>query len=227
MKRPAVSVVIPLFNEEDVLERLFDRLYPAMDALGTHYEVVLVDDASRDRSAELVRAQFEKRPAHTRAVFLAFNVGQHMAILAGFSHARGERIVTLDADLQNPPEEIGKLLRMMDRGHDYVGGVRRDRQDSWWRTHASKCLNWLRAKTTRIRLTDQGCMLPDEPVLLHRRRDHFTAGRRPYLQESIRVVHRPGFERRRFEEGEEARIERDRDDEDAGGGERVQRLVEQ
>jgi undecaprenyl-phosphate 4-deoxy-4-formamido-L-arabinose transferase len=130
-----------------------------MDALGTHYEVVLVDDASRDRSAELVRAQFEKRPAHTRAVFLAFNVGQHMAILAGFSHARGERIVTLDADLQNPPEEIGKLLRMMDRGHDYVGGVRRDRQDSWWRTHASKCLNWLRAKTTRIRLTDQGCML--------------------------------------------------------------------
>ena len=159
MKSPAVSVVIPLYNEQDVLERLFDRLYPAMDALELTYEVVLVDDGSRDRSAQLVRAQFWKRPEHTRAVFLAFNVGQHMAILAGFAHARGERIVTLDADLQNPPEEIGKLLRMMDRGHDYVGGVRRDRQDSWWRTRASQGLNWLRARTTHIRLTDQGCML--------------------------------------------------------------------
>src|SRR4051812_37522430 len=117
-----VSVVIPVFNEEDVLPQLFERLYPALDALGTPYEVVFVDDGSRDRSAAMLRAQFLKRPEETRAVFLAFNAGQHMAILAGFANARGDRIVTLDADLQNPPEEIGKLLAEMDRGHDYVGG---------------------------------------------------------------------------------------------------------
>jgi undecaprenyl-phosphate 4-deoxy-4-formamido-L-arabinose transferase len=151
--------VVPIYNEQDVLESLFERLYAAMDALGSPYEVVFVDDGSRDRSTELLREQFERRPEHTRVVLLAFNVGQHMAILAGFAHASGERIVTLDADLQNPPEEIGKLLAEMDRGHDYVGGIRRDRQDSWWRTRASHMINWVRAKTTRIRLTDQGCML--------------------------------------------------------------------
>jgi undecaprenyl-phosphate 4-deoxy-4-formamido-L-arabinose transferase len=159
MKRPLVSVVIPVYNEEAVLGPLFERLYAVMDGLGLPYEIVLVDDGSRDRSTELLREQFNARPEVTRVVLLAFNAGQHMAILAGFAHARGERIVTLDADLQNPPEEIGKLLHEMDRGRDYVGGVRRDRQDTWWRTRASQLLNWLRAKTTRIRLTDQGCML--------------------------------------------------------------------
>jgi undecaprenyl-phosphate 4-deoxy-4-formamido-L-arabinose transferase len=159
MKRALVSIVIPVYDEEDVLARLFERLYPAMDALGVDYEVVLVDDGSRDGSAELLRNQFAQRPQRTRAVFLEFNAGQHMAILAGFAQAKGERVVTLDADLQNPPEEIGKLLRAMDRGHDYVGGIRRHRHDNWWRTRASRAVNWVRAKTTRIRITDQGCML--------------------------------------------------------------------
>jgi undecaprenyl-phosphate 4-deoxy-4-formamido-L-arabinose transferase len=159
MTRPLVSVVVPVYNEEAVLPQLFERLYAALDALGLAYEVVFVDDGSRDRSAELVRRQFEARPQHTRAVFLAVNAGQHMAILAGFAHARGDRLVTLDADLQNPPEEIGKLLQEMDRGHDYVGGIRHDRHDSWWRKHASRFVNWVREKTTRIHLTDQGCML--------------------------------------------------------------------
>ena len=157
--KPRVSLVIPIYNEEAVLGQLFERVYPAMDRLGTPYEVVLVDDGSRDGSPELVRKQFEARPGETRAVFLEFNAGQHMAILAGFSVASGARIVTLDADLQNPPEEIPKLLREMDRGHDYVGGIRSDRHDSWWRKRASRWVNWLREKTTRIRLTDHGCML--------------------------------------------------------------------
>jgi undecaprenyl-phosphate 4-deoxy-4-formamido-L-arabinose transferase len=159
MTRGLVSVVVPVYNEEAVLAQLFERLYGAMDSLGFPYEIVLVDDGSVDASPQLIREQFSRRRKHTRAVLLAFNAGQHMAILAGFAHARGERVVTLDADLQNPPEEIGKLLRAMDEGHDYVGGIRRDRHDSWWRTHASRALNWVRAKTTRIRLTDQGCML--------------------------------------------------------------------
>jgi undecaprenyl-phosphate 4-deoxy-4-formamido-L-arabinose transferase len=87
------------------------------------------------------------------------NYGQHMAIVAGFEHCRGERIVTLDADLQNPPEEIGKLLAAMDAGHDYVGGVRRTREDAWWRHIASRAMNRIREKITRIKMTDQGCML--------------------------------------------------------------------
>jgi undecaprenyl-phosphate 4-deoxy-4-formamido-L-arabinose transferase len=159
MKRSLISIVVPIYNEQDVIALFFERLYAAMDDLGTEYEVVLVDDGSRDGSADAIREQFARRPAHTRAVFLEFNAGQHMAVLAGFEHARGDRIVTLDADLQNPPEEIGKLLRVMNSGHDYVGGIRRDRRDSCWRTHASRLLNWVRAKTTRVRITDQGCML--------------------------------------------------------------------
>jgi undecaprenyl-phosphate 4-deoxy-4-formamido-L-arabinose transferase len=87
------------------------------------------------------------------------NFGQHMAIMAGFEHARGERVVTLDADLQNPPEEIGNLLSKMDEGHDYVGSIRRRRQDVAWRRWASRAMNRLRERLTHIRMTDQGCML--------------------------------------------------------------------
>jgi undecaprenyl-phosphate 4-deoxy-4-formamido-L-arabinose transferase len=92
-------------------------------------------------------------------VLLAGNFGQHPAILAGFAHCRGARVVTLDADLQNPPEEIGKLLARMDQGADYVGGVRRQRQDSWLRRVPSRLMNRLRERITSIRMTDQGCML--------------------------------------------------------------------
>ena len=157
--QPSLSVVIPVYNEEPGLPALFARLYPALDALGTRYEVIFVNDGSRDRSAALLREQWQRRPDVTRVVLFNANFGQHMAIVAGFERCRGERIVTLDADLQNPPEEIGKLLAAMDAGHDYVGGVRRNREDTWWRRFASKLLNRLRERTTRIRMTDQGCML--------------------------------------------------------------------
>ena len=106
------------------------RLYPALDALGRSYEVIFVNDGSRDRSAALLREQFERRPDVTRVMLFNGNFGQHMAILAGFEHAAASIVVTLDADLQNPPEEIGKLLAKMDEGHDYVGTIRRERQDS-------------------------------------------------------------------------------------------------
>ena len=101
-----ISVVIPVYNEEAVLPRLFARLYPALDALDRSYEIVFVNDGSRDRSAALLREQFELRPDVTRVVLFAGNFGQHRAILAGFAHARGRYVITLDADLQNPPEEI-------------------------------------------------------------------------------------------------------------------------
>lgn len=155
----ALSVVIPVYNEEAVLTALFDRLYPVLDALGQPYEAVFVDDGSRDRSATLLRQQYKLRSDTTRVLYLRNNVGQHAAIMAGFAACQGQRIVTLDADLQNPPEEIPRLLAAMDRGHDYVGSIRRYRQDPKWRDLASRLTNRLRERITGIHMTDQGCML--------------------------------------------------------------------
>ena len=154
-----VSVVIPCYNEEKGLASLFARLYPALDALGRVYEVVFVDDGSSDRTVAGLREQFSKRPDVTRVVVLARKVGQHMAIMAGFAQTRGDYIITLDADLQNPPEEIVNIIAAMDTGADYVGTVRKNRHDAYWRTAASRLMNHFRERTTHIRITDQGCML--------------------------------------------------------------------
>ena len=154
-----LSVVIPVYNEEQGLAALFARLYPALDALHIPYEIIFVNDGSRDRSAAILREQFQQRPDVTRVILFNGNFGQHMAIMAGFEQVRGRRIVTLDADLQNPPEEIGRLIAKMDEGHDYVGSIRRMRQDSAFRRIAGKAMNLLRERITRIRMTDQGCML--------------------------------------------------------------------
>ncbi len=156
---PRVSVVIPVYNEEAVLPALFARLYPALDALGASYEVIYVNDGSRDRSPALLREQFQRRPDVTRVILFNGNFGQHLAIMAGFEACRGERVITLDADLQNPPEEIAKLLAKMDEGYDYVGTVRRQRHDTFFRRIASRLMNAIRERITRIRMTDQGCML--------------------------------------------------------------------
>ena len=159
MSRPEVSVVIPVYNEQDGLEALFSRLYPALDALGRSYEVVFINDGSRDASPAMLREQFQRRPDVTRVILFNGNFGQHKAIMAGFEHTRGDKVVTLDADLQNPPEEIGKLLAEMDKGHDYVGSIRRSRNDALWRHLASRTMNRFRERITRVRMTDQGCML--------------------------------------------------------------------
>src|SRR5688500_6138240 len=102
LPNPEVSVVIPVYNDEATLAALFTRLYPALDALGVGYEIIFVDDGSRDRSAALLREQFQHRPDVTRVVLFNANCGQHIAVIAGFERCRGDRIVTLDADLQNP-----------------------------------------------------------------------------------------------------------------------------
>lgn len=156
---PELSIVIPVYNEEAGLPRLFARLYSALDQLSTSYEIVFVNDGSRDQSVAVLAAQFRRRPDVTRVVLFNGNYGQHMAILAGFQAARGEIMITLDADLQNPPEEIGKLVDKMREGYDYVGSIRRKRQDSAWRTYASKAMNRLRESITSIKITDQGNML--------------------------------------------------------------------
>ena len=160
---PRLSVIIPVYNEEEGLNALFDRLYPALDQVASQftlsYEIIFINDGSKDRSAAILAMQYEKRPDVTRVVLFANNFGQHMAIMAGFEYAHGEYIITLDADLQNPPEEIGKIVRQLEGGHDYVGTIRENRQDSWFRKNASRAMNHLRDKMTRITMTDQGCMM--------------------------------------------------------------------
>jgi undecaprenyl-phosphate 4-deoxy-4-formamido-L-arabinose transferase len=154
-----VSIVIPVYNEELNLPTLFARLYPVLDALGQRYEVIFTNDGSADRSMDLLRAQHAQRPDVTRVIDFNANYTQHMAIMAAFERVRGDVIVTLDADLQNPPEEIPKLLEKIAAGHDYVGGYRLNRQDSFFRRTASRLINFVREKTTNIEMTDQGCML--------------------------------------------------------------------
>ena len=156
---PELSIVIPVYNEEAGLPALFARLYSALDRLQTSYEIIFINDGSRDRSVGILAEQFRLRPDVTRVVLFNGNYGQHMAILAGFEAARGDIMVTLDADLQNPPEEIGVLVAKMRQGHDYVGSIRRKRRDSAWRTWASKATNHVREKITSIKITDQGNML--------------------------------------------------------------------
>jgi undecaprenyl-phosphate 4-deoxy-4-formamido-L-arabinose transferase len=156
---PELSVVIPVYNEELNLPLLFSRLYPVLDGLGKSYEVIYTNYGSADHSLEMLRKQFETRPDVTRIIDFNANYGQHMAIMAAFERVRGNVIVTLDADLQNPPEEIPKLLVLIEVGHDYVGGFRINRKDSLFRTFASKAINGVRRRTTSIEMTDQGCML--------------------------------------------------------------------
>ena len=159
MTAPVLSIVVPVYNEEDTLPALFDRLYAVLDGMGEPYEIIFVNDGSADGSARLLATQFRGRPDVTRVVLFNGNFGQHMAILAGFEHVRGRIAITLDADLQNPPEEIPRLVAAVRQGHDYVGTVRRGRQDSAFRRLASRAMNTLRERTTRIRMSDQGCML--------------------------------------------------------------------
>lgn len=159
-KNPEVSVVIPVYNEEEVLQILYDRLMPVMDNSGKSYEVILVNDGSKDKSAEILKKFHELRPDNIRVINFNGNYGQHMAIMAGFENVRGDVVVTMDADLQNPPEDIPKILAAVDQGHDVVGGYRMDRKDRIWRKAVSKLHNILRSKIMpKIKMKDEGCML--------------------------------------------------------------------
>lgn len=159
MNRPYLSVVIPVYNEQENLPALFGRLMTTLDKHGKPFEILFTNDGSRDSSLALLKDFHQQRPKQVRVIDFNGNFGQHMAIMAAFERARGEVIVTLDADLQNPPEEIPKLLAEIENGHDVVGGYRKERQDSWFRRKASRLLNVVRERTTRIRMRDQGCML--------------------------------------------------------------------
>ena len=158
--QPGISVFFPAYNDGGTIASMVLAALIVLPQLTDNFEIIIINDGSRDRSPALLLDQQNKRPDVTRVILFSGNFGQHSAILAGFAHVRGEIAVTLDADLQNPPEEIHKLLAAYREGHDYVGSIRDMRRgDAWWRGAASKLLNRIREKTTRIKMTDQGGML--------------------------------------------------------------------
>lgn len=159
MPAPEISVVIPVFNEEDNLRELGERLIRTLTAMGRPYEIIFVDDGSTDRSWQLLTDLNEQYPQYIRALQFHRNFGQHQAIFAGFQAARGRVMVTLDADLQNPPEEIPRLVAKLDEGYDTVGGWREDRRDSIFRRLPSQLVNYVMSRVTGIKLRDYGCML--------------------------------------------------------------------
>lgn len=155
---PYLSIVIPVYNEEANIQELLRRLEAVTAALPQASELILVDDGSSDRSVELLRAARLSR-CELVVVELARNFGQHAAVMAGFSRCRGRVAITLDADLQNPPEEIPRLLEQFEAGYDVVGTIRRDRDDPFARKLASRIVNRLVARATGQRISDYGCML--------------------------------------------------------------------
>lgn len=155
----AVSVVIPVFNEEQNLDELLRRCLDACDSTGESFEIIFVDDGSSDRSAKIVSEAAEQNPGKVIAVLLNRNYGQHAAVLAGFAEATGDLVITLDADLQNPPEEIPALVRKMQEGFDVVGTVRTPRQDTLFRRVASRIVNRAARRATGVTMHDYGCML--------------------------------------------------------------------
>ncbi|MBI1954669.1 MAG: glycosyltransferase [Proteobacteria bacterium] len=154
-----LSIVIPVYNEEESLPLLIERLEKALNDIPLEYEILFTNDGSKDRSLEILQTFFNRLPDHVRIIDFQGNYGQHMAIMAAFEKAKGDVVVTLDADLQNPPEEIHKLLQKIEEGHDYVGSYRKARQDTFFRTYVSKLVNWGREKMTDIVMKDHGCML--------------------------------------------------------------------
>ncbi|ALP42619.1 undecaprenyl-phosphate 4-deoxy-4-formamido-L-arabinose transferase [Aeromonas schubertii] len=154
-----VSVVIPVYNEEASLPVLLSRVTAACDQLSQDYEVILIDDGSHDGSTELISEAAAREGSKLVGVLLNRNYGQHAAIMAGFETAKGDLVITLDADLQNPPEEIPRLVEAAMQGYDVVGTMRRNRQDSWFRKTASKLINKSVQKTTGVHMSDYGCML--------------------------------------------------------------------
>ncbi len=155
---PRLSVIIPVFNESGTLEELFRRLTETLSSQPGGYEIIAVDDGSTDGSREALR-DWHRRDPRIRVVFLTRNFGQSPALYAGFSRARGEYVAMMDADLQNYPEDIPRLVAKLDEGYDMVSGWRANRKDSIFRTGASKLLNRYINSITRVALNDYGCAL--------------------------------------------------------------------
>lgn len=154
-----ISIVIPIYNEEKNLDELLTRCLAVCTGMNYTFEIILVDDGSNDGSPERIAAAARDNEGQVIGILLNRNYGQHAAVMAGFAEARGEVIVTLDADLQNPPEEIPRLIQKMEEGYDVVGSVRVPRQDTIFRRAASHIVNKAAQKATGAMMHDYGCML--------------------------------------------------------------------
>ncbi len=154
-----VSVVIPVFNEAENLHELVDRCLRVSRGMAGPAELILVDDGSTDGSAALIAEAAGSNTGEIIGVLLNRNYGQHAAVMAGFAESRGDIVVTLDADLQNPPEEIPGLVQKMEEGFDVVGSIRVPRHDSLFRRLSSHMVNRVVQKTTGVMMHDYGCML--------------------------------------------------------------------
>ena len=157
-KASYLSVVIPIYNEEVTIERLHERLSRVLEPLGKSYEIIYIDDGSADGSRAILQRLHSKDP-NVKVIVFNRNYGQHAAVVAGFERAGGEIIVTLDGDLQNPPEEIPKLLEKIQEGFDVVGGWREGRQDSLVRRLLSFLINQVTSLIVGVKMRDYGCML--------------------------------------------------------------------
>lgn len=157
-KRPYVSVVVPLLNEEENLYELQQRLNATLSDLKLPFEIIYVNDGSTDRTQEILEKFYKEYP-NVKVIELATNCGQHLAIMKGFEKARGEIVITIDGDLQNPPEEIPRLIKKIEEGYDVVGTYRKKRKDSIFRKIPSYIANKLTSYLTGVKLRDYGCML--------------------------------------------------------------------
>ena len=156
---PSVSIIVPVFNEIDNIDTLTGRVIAACKGLPNDWELLLIDDGSQDGSTERLDAIADTHCGQVRSIVLNRNYGQHAAIMCGFAHARGDMVITLDADLQNPPEEIPRLIGCIEDGADVVGTIRRNRQDNALRRFGSRCINFLVQRSTGSPMSDFGCML--------------------------------------------------------------------
>lgn len=156
--KPYISVLVPVLNEEESLPELNSRLHDSLAGIHKPYEIIYIDDGSTDRTSILLE-EFHRNDNHVKVIEFNRNYGQHMALFAGFEFARGEIVVTIDADLQNPPEEIPRLVETAEEGYEVVATYRKQRKDSLFRKLPSYIVNKITAKLVGVKLRDYGCML--------------------------------------------------------------------
>ena len=156
--KPYISVLVPVLNEEESLPELHTRLQAALQGINKPYEIIYINDGSTDRTEQILET-FHKEDARVKVIEFNRNYGQHMALFAGFDYAGGEIVVTIDADLQNPPEEIPRLVAKAEEGYEVVATYRKNRRDSLFRKLPSYIVNRITAKLVGVRLKDYGCML--------------------------------------------------------------------
>jgi undecaprenyl-phosphate 4-deoxy-4-formamido-L-arabinose transferase len=155
---PYISVLIPVLNEEESLQELHQRLYETLEGIKRTYEIIYINDGSTD-GTQMILEDIHNRYKNVKVIEFNRNYGQHMALFAGFQSSKGDIVITIDADLQNPPEEIPKLVQKIEEGYEVVGTYRKNRRDSLFRRIPSFIVNKITSRIVGVKLKDYGCML--------------------------------------------------------------------